>query len=69
MKESKSKSNYETQIKEITDKMHMLLHCGNERIELAAAKELLSLAEAEATKKDDGIKLDVTIRVVENSDD
>lgn len=31
-------------------KLEELLHCGNERVELSAAKELLALKEAEAEK-------------------
>ena len=43
--------------------MTELLSCGNERVELAAAKELVSLF----SKKDDNdgdIKLEVTIKIV-----
>ena len=51
---------------EITDtaykKLAELLNCGNERVELAAAKELMGFNE----KSDDSdIKLDVTIKVVQ----
>lgn len=31
-------------------KLEELLHCGNERVELSAAKELLAIKEAEAEK-------------------
>ena len=31
-------------------KLEELLHCGNERVELSAAKELLALKEAEVEK-------------------
>lgn len=45
------------------DKLTELLTCGNERVELAAAKELISM-----TQKDNGddkdIKLEVTIKVI-----
>lgn len=49
--------------KEAAEKLHELLHCGNERVELAAAKELLSLIEKE---KSDEVPagLDVRIKVV-----
>lgn len=44
------------------NKLKHLLFCGNERVELSAAKEILSMAE----KNSDGgeIKLDVTIKIV-----
>ncbi len=44
-------------------KLNRLLFCGNDRVELSAAKEILSMA---AAKEDDGgeIKLDVTIKIV-----
>ena len=48
---------------EARQKMTELLSCGNERVELAAAKELVSLL----SKKDDNagdIKLEVTIKIV-----
>ena len=48
---------------EARQKMTELLSCGNERVELAAAKELVSLF----SKKDDNdgdIKLEVTIKIV-----
>lgn len=64
MRKTKAQTEQERQIAEIMDKLHHLLHCGNERVELAAAKELLNLAESEALKEKDNIKLDVNIKVV-----
>lgn len=44
-------------------KLNRLLFCGNDRVELSAAKEILAMAEKNS---DDGgeIKLDVTIKIV-----
>lgn len=51
------------QAKEAAGKLYELLHCGNERVELAAAKELLSLIEKEAPGEEpEG--LDITVRVI-----
>ena len=46
-----------------TAKLRELLHCGNERVELSAAKEILASA-TEETQRDDKIELEVTIRIV-----
>lgn len=50
-------------------KLRELLHCGNERVELSAAKEILSMAEAEAEQRvreeKAEPKLEVIIRVLE----
>lgn len=56
-----------SRVSEIMDKLKTLLHCGNERVELAAAKELLNLAENENIKmrEDNKIGLDVTIKVLQ----
>ncbi len=51
-----------------TDKLEKLLNCGNERVELSAAKEILSIAEAQAAKEkkdDEKITLEVEIKIVE----
>lgn len=45
------------------DKLDELLHCGNERVELSAAKEILAL-EQEETTEDHKIQLEVSIRIV-----
>lgn len=45
-------------------KLTELLSCGNERVELAAAKELLSVLEKEEDNTDNDIKLEVTIKIV-----
>lgn len=54
-------------------KLQTLLHCGNDRVELAAAKELLSVFENEARQQDrtQDVRLEVDIRIVEpkESDD
>ncbi len=65
MRKIKAQAEQEKQIAEIMDKLHNLLHCGNERVELAAAKELLNLAESEALKQKEDIKFDVNIKVVQ----
>lgn len=65
MRKTKAQAEQEKQIAEIMDKLHSLLHCGNERVELAAAKELLNLAESEALKQKEDIKFDVNIKVVQ----
>ena len=65
MRKTKAQAEQEKQIAEIMDKLYNLLHCGNERVELAAAKELLNLAESEALKQKEDIKFDVNIKVVQ----
>lgn len=40
------------------------MHCGNERVELSAAKEILA-KEAEPREETGRVELEVTIRVVE----
>lgn len=48
---------------EAKQKMMELLSCGNERVELAAAKEIVSMLD----RQDDGdkdISLEVTIKIV-----
>ena len=47
-----------------TEKLRELLHCGNERVELSAAKEILA-KESEDVEDNGRIELEVTIRVVE----
>ena len=44
-------------------KLNQLLHCGNERVELSAAKELLALQDAEAEQKQE-VTFTVEIRVI-----
>lgn len=48
---------------EARQKMTELLSCGNERVELAAAKEIVSLFNKSA-ENDNDIKLEVTIKIV-----
>lgn len=52
--------------KEARKKLEELLTCGNERVELAAAKELISIWEKDDGDKDDDreISLEVTIKIV-----
>lgn len=54
-------------VQEAEAKLQELLHCGNERVELAAAKELMALAGAQAEESEDGqpVQMQVTIQVVE----
>ncbi len=48
------------------EKLKELLHCGNERVELSAAKELIALQEDENTEKESmPTTFSVEIRVVE----
>ncbi len=49
---------------EARQKMIELLSCGNERVELAAAKEIVSLFDKRTDDSSD-VKLDVTIKIVE----
>ena len=49
---------------EARQKMIELLSCGNERVELAAAKEIVSLFDKK-TENNNDIKLEVTIKIVE----
>ncbi len=54
-------------IRENTDavkKLQELLHCGNERVELSAAKELLALEEEKTEEKEPSV-FSVEIRVVD----
>ena len=46
---------------DIYNKLTELLNCGNERVELAAAKELMGFA---GKPEESDIKLEVTIKVV-----
>ncbi len=57
------KNNQDELTNEAKQKMMELLSCGNERVELAAAKEIVSMLD----KTDDGdkdISLEVTIKIV-----
>ncbi len=48
------------------EKLGELLHCGNERVELSAAKEILSMAEDMAEQEK--LELEVTIRVIDGQE-
>lgn len=52
-----------------TGKMRELLTCDNERVALSAAKELISIAGAEAEQRakesENNVHLEVSIRIVE----
>lgn len=63
-----SDNEFENQLAEILKKLRELLHCGNERVELAAAKELLNLTESELMKKDADDAIEVNIRVVKQGE-
>lgn len=54
-------------LKKATQKMRELLDCDNERVVLSAAKELISIAEAEQKENENGgdIHLEVSIKIVE----
>lgn len=45
-------------------KINELLNCGNERVELAAAKELLAAFSKESDSDNTDIHLDVTIKII-----
>lgn len=45
-------------------KLNELLTCGNERVELSAAKELLSMLDDDAEKEETKVELEVTIKVL-----
>lgn len=45
-------------------KMSELLRCGNERVELAAAKEIISAYSKEAEAESDDVRLEVVIKIV-----
>lgn len=48
---------------EAKQKMTELLSCGNERVELAAAKEIVSLFDKKTEDSGD-VRLEVTIKIV-----
>ncbi len=50
--------------KEAHKKINELLNCGNERVELAAAKELLSAYSKESDSDNSDIHLEVTIKII-----
>lgn len=52
---------------EAVEKLKALLHCGNERVELSAAKELIALEEEAEEKKPEATAFSVEIRVVEGN--
>ena len=49
------------------EKLGELLHCGNERVELSAAKEILAMAEEKAEQEK--LELEVTIRVLDGTEE
>lgn len=49
---------------EANKKMSELLTCGNERVELAAAKEIISAFSKTVENDDNEINLKVTIKIV-----
>lgn len=51
---------------EAMKKLRELLHCGNERVELSAAKELLAM-EGEPEDTADAVPFTVEIRVVDGN--
>jgi len=50
-------------------KLEELLHCGNERVELSAAKELISLQDAEQEEAKADTSFTVEIRVIERTEE
>lgn len=65
----KKSSSHEENLSRAATKLEELLTCGNERVELSAAKEILSIAEAQASlknKETEGtVRLEVEIKIVE----
>lgn len=57
-------NDYNELSKEAHKKINELLNCGNERVELAAAKELLSAYSKESGSDNADIHLEVTIKVI-----
>lgn len=53
-------------LKNARQKLFELLNCGNERVELAAAKELISLLSKDAENDENNIQLEVTIKIAED---
>lgn len=51
--------------REAIGKLQELLHCGNERVEFSAAKEILAFLDRQEPAAQEEAALDVTIRVVE----
>ena len=47
-------------------KLADLLTCGDDRIELAAAKELMSIYAKSEDNTDKDVKIEVTIKIIEN---
>ncbi len=45
-------------------KLNELLTCGNERVELSAAKELLSMLDDEEEKTETKVELEVTVKII-----
>ena len=52
---------------QVVAKLNELLHCGDGRIELSAAKEILAMAQEE--EKEQNIQLEVTIRVIDGKEE
>lgn len=57
--------NKEVITNEAKNKLTELLSCGNERVELAAAKELVSMFAKDEESADNEINLEVTITIKE----
>ena len=58
----------DTGLEQAIAKLRELLHCGNERVELSAAKEILAMAETEAAQRarsQQEVRLEVEIRIAE----
>ncbi len=51
-------------LKQAAAKLGELLDCGNERVELSAAKEILAMAEEREKDEAEKVQLEVTIRIV-----
>lgn len=62
LSEERNETRSESRI-QATEKLRELLHCGNERVELSAAKEILA-KENEEPEETGKMELEVTIRVV-----
>lgn len=47
-------------------KLVSLMSCDNERVALAAAKEIMSIYEKKREESEENVSLDVTIKIIEN---
>ncbi len=60
------KDNFEARITdEAQDKLNELLKCGNERVELAAAKEIMTMYGKQSESDDKEVRLEVNIVIKE----